>query len=59
MPPVLVLIVDDSVVVRKLLCEALASTPEIKVAGTACNGAIALAKIPQLNPDVITLDRVF
>lgn len=56
MPPVRVLIVDDSVVVRKLLCEALASSAEIKVAGTASSGAIALAKIPQLNPDVITLD---
>lgn len=56
MLPVRVLIVDDSVVVRKLLCEALASSPELNVAGTASSGAIALAKIPQLNPDVITLD---
>ncbi len=56
MPPVRVLIVDDSVVVRKLLCEALASSPEVEVAGIASSGAIALAKIPQLNPDVITLD---
>jgi len=56
MPPIWVLIVDDSVVVRRLLSEALASTPNIKVAGTASNGAIALARIPQLNPDVITLD---
>ena len=56
MAPIRVLIVDDSVVVRKLLAEALASSPEIGVAGTASSGAIALAKIPQLNPDVITLD---
>jgi two-component system chemotaxis response regulator CheB len=56
MPPVRVLIVDDSVVVRKLLCEALANCAEVTVAGTASNGSIALAKIPQLNPDVITLD---
>lgn len=56
MLPVRVLVVDDSVVVRKLLSEALASSPEVQVAGTASNGAIALAKIPQLNPDVITLD---
>lgn len=56
MPPVRVLVVDDSVVVRKLLCEALASAPEIAVAGTASCGSIALARIPQLNPDVITLD---
>jgi two-component system chemotaxis response regulator CheB len=56
MPPIRVLIVDDSVVVRKVLCQALASIPEIAVVGTASDGAIALAKIPQLNPDVITLD---
>ncbi|HTT20576.1 MAG TPA: chemotaxis response regulator protein-glutamate methylesterase [Candidatus Binatia bacterium] len=56
MPPVRVLVVDDSVVVRKLLSEALASTPGIQLAGTASSGALALAKIPQLNPEVITLD---
>ena len=56
MPPARVLIVDDSVVVRKVLTEALASSAEVEVAGTASSGTIALAKIPQLNPDVITLD---
>src|SRR5579864_6934266 len=56
MPPVRVLVVDDSVVVRKLVCEALALNSDVAVAGTASSGAIALAKIPQLNPDVITLD---
>lgn len=56
MLPVRVLIVDDSVVVRKLIGEALSSTPEIIVAGSASSGALALTKIPQLNPDVITLD---
>ena len=56
MIPVRVLVVDDSAVVRKLLCEALASSPNIEVAGTAASGTIALAKIPQLNPDLITLD---
>jgi len=56
MPPVRVLVVDDSIVVRKLLSEALASSPEIDVAGTASSGVIALARIPQLNPDAVTLD---
>lgn len=51
-----VLVVDDSVIVRKLVSEALATSPEVEVVGTASNGAIALAKIPQLNPNVITLD---
>ena len=56
MPPLRVLIVDDSVVVRKLLTEALSSSPEVQVAGTASSGSIALGKIPLLNPDLITLD---
>jgi two-component system chemotaxis response regulator CheB len=56
MPPIRVLIVDDSVVVRKLLSDALAPSPDVQVAGTASSGSIALARIPQLNPDVITLD---
>lgn len=56
MPAIRVLIVDDSVVVRKVLRDALAASAEIQVAGTASSGAIALAKIPQLNPDLVTLD---
>lgn len=51
-----VLIVDDSTIIRRLLTEALAADPAIEVVGTAANGKIALAKIPQLNPDVVTLD---
>ena len=30
--------------------------PQIEVVGAASNGAIALQRIPQLNPDVLTLD---
>ena len=56
MPPARVLVVDDSVVVRKFVCDALSASAEVEVAGTAPSGAIALAKIPQLNPDVITLE---
>jgi CheY-like chemotaxis protein len=51
-----VLIVDDSTVVRRLLTNALASDAAIEIAGVAANGKIALAKIPQLAPDIITLD---
>lgn len=51
-----VLIVDDSTVIRRLLTDILSEDPEIEVAGTAANGKIALAKIPQVNPDVVTLD---
>ncbi|MFN8195483.1 MAG: chemotaxis response regulator protein-glutamate methylesterase [Nocardioidaceae bacterium] len=51
-----VLVVDDSVVVRRLVSDVLASDPDIDVVGAASNGKIALAKIPQLNPDIVTLD---
>jgi two-component system chemotaxis response regulator CheB len=51
-----VLVVDDSVVVRRLVSDVLASDPRIEVVGTAANGKVALAKIDQVNPDLITLD---
>jgi two-component system chemotaxis response regulator CheB len=51
-----VLIVDDSVVVRRLLSDALTSDPRISVAGSAANGAIALQKMAQLTVDVVLLD---
>lgn len=56
MLPIRVLVVDDSAVVRKVLCEALSASAEVQVAGTASSGSLALAKIPQLNPDIVTLD---
>ncbi len=51
-----VLVVDDSVVIRRLVARALAEDPAFEVVGTAANGAIALSKIPQVNPDAVTLD---
>jgi len=50
-----ILIVDDAVVVRKILTESLTSEPDMEVS-SAANGRIALAKIPQVNPDLVTLD---
>jgi len=50
------LIVDDSVVVRHLVSEALGAEPEIEVAGVAADGKIGLAKIDQVNPDIVILD---
>jgi two-component system, chemotaxis family, protein-glutamate methylesterase/glutaminase len=56
MSPIRVLIVDDSVVIRKLLTQTLATDSSIEVAGTASNGKIALAKISQVNPELVILD---
>jgi two-component system chemotaxis response regulator CheB len=51
-----VLIVDDAVVIRRLLHNILSIDPALEVVGSAPGGKIALARIPQLNPDVIILD---
>jgi two-component system chemotaxis response regulator CheB len=51
-----ILVVDDSVVIRKVLSETLASDRELEIVGTASDGKIGLAKIAQLHPDLVTLD---
>ena len=51
-----VLVVDDAVVVRRMLSNILATDAAVEVVGAAANGRIALARIPQVNPDVVTLD---
>ncbi len=56
MNKVRVLIVDDAVLVRRMLSDALNSDADIEVVGVAANGKIALDKIPRLEPDLITLD---
>lgn len=55
-PRIKVLIVDDSSVVRQTLSEVLSSDPEIEVIGTASDPFIAVEKISQQIPDVMTLD---
>ncbi|HYN93401.1 MAG TPA: response regulator, partial [Pilimelia sp.] len=50
------LVVDDSVVVRRLVVDALSGGPDITVVGTAANGRLAQTKIDQLRPDVVTMD---
>lgn len=56
MQKIRILIVDDSVVIRRMLTDALAADPSLEIAGVAANGRIALSKIPQVNPDLVTLD---
>lgn len=51
-----VLVVDDSVVIRRLVANALGEDPDLEVVGTASNGRLGLARMEQLNPDVVTLD---
>lgn len=56
MPKIRVLVVDDSTLVRRLLSDAISETDDFEVAGTAPNGKIALSKIGQLHPDIVSLD---
>lgn len=51
-----VLIVDDSILIRKILTDILNSDKEIKVIGAAPDPYIARTMIAREKPDVITLD---
>lgn len=51
-----VLVVDDSILFRKLLIDYLSAQPDIEIIGYAINAYDAKQKIPALKPDVMTLD---
>src|SRR5215470_13818107 len=51
-----VLVVDDASVVRRLVTNALNRDPALEVVGTAADGQMALARLAQLQPDVVLLD---
>ena len=51
-----VMIVDDSVVARATLRDAIARVDGIEVAGVANNGAVAIEKLSQIRVDVVILD---
>jgi two-component system, chemotaxis family, protein-glutamate methylesterase/glutaminase len=51
-----VLVVDDAVIFRKIITEALNGIPGVEVAGLASNGKLALSRIAELKPDLLTLD---
>lgn len=54
--PVQVLVVDDSMVIRRTVTSILSQDPGIKIIGSAANGKIAIEQIPLLKPEVIVLD---
>lgn len=51
-----VLVVDDTVVFRRAVSDALAGESGIEVVGAASNGKLALARMAVLHPDLVTLD---
>ncbi len=56
MQPIRTLIVDDSVVARRVISDIFAAERDFEVVGTAPNGRLALTKIERLSPDLVTLD---
>ncbi|MGC8462080.1 MAG: chemotaxis-specific protein-glutamate methyltransferase CheB [Acidimicrobiales bacterium] len=56
MSDIRVLVVDDSVVVRRLVTDSLESDPDITVVAAAANGKIALSRLEQVAPDLVVLD---
>lgn len=51
-----VLVVDDSALMRSLLSQMIALSPDMEVIGAAPDAQIAREMIKSLNPDVVTLD---
>ena len=56
MTKIRVMVVDDSVVARRLISEVLAADPELEVVAAASNGKVALQRLEQIPCDLITLD---
>jgi two-component system chemotaxis response regulator CheB len=53
-----VLVVEDSLTIRKYLCEVLASDPQFEVVGEAEDGKRAIELCLALRPQVITMDMM-
>jgi DNA-binding NarL/FixJ family response regulator len=51
-----ILIVDDSAVVRRLLRYTIEQNSDWKVCGEAENGEVAVQRVKELHPDIVTLD---
>ena len=56
MSPVKVLIVDDSVLARRMISLALEVDPLVKIVGSAVNGRNGIHKVEQLGPDIVIMD---
>jgi two-component system, chemotaxis family, protein-glutamate methylesterase/glutaminase len=53
-----ILVVEDSLTIRRRFCEILAADPEIEVIAEAEDGKRAIELCEALRPDVVTLDMV-
>ena len=55
-PVIRVLVVDDSVVARRMVAKAIEDDDELEVSAVAGNGRVALERIAGSRPDVVVLD---
>jgi len=53
-----ILVVEDSLTIRRRFCEILSADPELEVIGEAEDGKRAIELCEALRPDVVTLDMV-
>ena len=51
-----VMVIDDSVLYRKVLTDALATISDVEVVDTANSGTVALSKLERIKVDFVTLD---
>ncbi|MBF0228567.1 MAG: chemotaxis response regulator protein-glutamate methylesterase [Desulfamplus sp.] len=51
-----VLVVDDTIVYRKIVSDVLKEMPDVELVGVASNGKTAISRIVALKPDIVTLD---
>ena len=54
--PLRVMVVDDTVLYRKIVSDVLTALPGVEVVGSAHNGKAAISKLATLKPDLVTLD---
>jgi two-component system, chemotaxis family, protein-glutamate methylesterase/glutaminase len=54
--PIRVLVADDSVLFRRVMSDVLRSLPDVEVVGSAPNGKMAVQRVEELKPDLLTLD---
>lgn len=55
-PPMRILIVDDSAVIRSVISRTLKEHADMNIVGLAIDGQMAVDKVKELKPDIVILD---
>ena len=56
--PIRILVIEDSLTIRKRLVEVLSADPGLQVVGEAEDGKQGIELCERLRPDVVTLDMM-